>query len=285
MKYFTTSDGLTLGYRDRGTGVPLLCLPGLTRNGEDFAPVADAFDSRARVIRLDLRGRGESDYDPDFSHYNVLVEGRDAVELLDHLGLEKAAVLGTSRGGLIAMLLAATVGDRLTGAMLVDVGPELDPVGLERIMGYVGRRPQQATLDALAAAMAVDNAEQFPGVSVSQWRTFAARTVCETGEGLELRYDPKLLDALVAGAAEGQAAPDLWPAFDALAGLPLALVRGANSDLLSAATTAEMRRRRPDMIFAEVPDRGHIPFLDEPESQAAIAAFLDALDFLDALEG
>jgi pimeloyl-ACP methyl ester carboxylesterase len=277
MKYFETSDGLTLAFRDRGEGVPLLCLPGLTRNGTDFDIVETEHGDRAHIIRLDLRGRGESDYDPDFRNYNIMVEARDVVELLDHLGLERAAILGTSRGGLIALVLAATVPDRLLGVLFNDIGPEVASAGLARIMTYLGVRPEARTLQEHALALEATMSAEFPGVTAAQWRAFAGRNLCQSAAGLELRYDPKLRDAMEAQAQEGGAAPDLWPFFDRLAGLPVALLRGANSDLLTAETAAEMLRRRPDLIHAEVPDRGHIPFLDEPQSREVIDRFLDAL--------
>ncbi len=273
---FTTGDGLSLAYRDDGAGVPVLCLCGLTRNMADFDFVVRDFAGRARIIRLDTRGRGASDYDPDFHGYSVSREAQDAMELLDHLGIKRAAILGTSRGGLIAMALAATHRDRLAGVCLNDIGPVIDPAGLVKIMGYLGITPGYRTLEDGARALAERNAAQFPGVPLDLWRIHAARIWLETPTGLALRYDRRLRDAVIAHSPTG-GIPDLWPLFDMMAGLPLAVIRGANSDLLSAATVAGMRERRPDMIVAEVPDRGHVPFLDEPEARAAIAAFLDRL--------
>ncbi len=273
---FTASDGLSLAYRDEGTGPPLLCLCGLTRNMADFDYVARDFAGRARIIRLDTRGRGASDYDRDFNNYSIAREAHDAIDLLDHLGLDRAAILGTSRGGLIAMALAASHRDRLAGVCLNDIGPEIDPGGLGKIMGYLGQPPGLATLEDGARAMAATQAAQFPDVPLDRWRVHAARIWLETPTGLALRYDRRLRDAVIAQSATG-GVPDLWPLFDLLAGLPLALIRGANSDLLSAETAAAMRARRPDMIAADVPGRGHVPFLDEPEAQAVIAAFLDRL--------
>jgi 2-haloalkanoic acid dehalogenase type II len=273
---FTASDGLSLAYRDEGVGPPLLCLCGLTRNMADFDDVARDFSGRARIIRLDTRGRGASDYDPDFNNYNIAREAQDAIDLLDHLGLDRAAILGTSRGGLIAMALAASHRDRLSGVCLNDIGPEIDTTGLGKIMGYLGLPPGHATLEDGARAMAAAQADLFPDVPLDRWRTHATRIWLQTPTGLALRYDRRLRDAVIAQSATG-GMPDLWPLFDLLAGLPLALIRGANSDLLSAATAAEMQRRRPDMIAADVPNRGHVPFLDEPEAQAVIAAFLDRL--------
>lgn len=276
-EFFTTSDGLRLAYDDRGEGLPLLCLAGLTRNMGDFEPLLGPLAGECRLIRMDYRGRGQSDRDPEVSHYNILREGEDAVELLDHLGLGKAAVLGTSRGGLIAMALGATRIERLSGVILNDSGPVISAQGLARIIDYVGRRPAPLTLDAMAEATAKNMAPGFPGLTAADWRRHVAHWYDERpGGGLDLRYDPGLRDALLA-QAQGGALPDLWPFFDALAPLPVAVIRGANSDILSAETFAEMGRRHPGLMRAEVPDRGHVPFLDEPESLALIRTFLTHL--------
>lgn len=276
MKHFRTSDGLELAYHDEGTGLPILCLPGLTRNSEDFAPVAEAFGSAARIIRLDLRGRGASQYDTDPSNYNVLVEARDAVELLDHLGLDQVVVFGTSRGGLIALTLAATVRDRLKGIIFNDIGPHIDPRGMARIVETLGIAPPEPTLEAFAARFRSDSAATFPDVSIEAWKRYLSRTMRETPGGIELRYDPKIRDTVLASLEDGNW-PDLWPVFDLCEGLPLLLLRGQNSDILSPETAAEMRLRRPDMQYVEVANRGHIPFLDEPECKAAIGDYIESL--------
>ena len=273
MGRFKTPDGLELFYRDEGAGLPLLCLAGLTRSGRDVDFLAPHLPD-VRLIRLDSRGRGESDRAADPASYTVPTEARDALALLDHLGLERAAVLGTSRGGLIAMMLAATAHDRLLGVALNDIGPEIDPGGLEVIMGYLGRRPDQKTLADFAAARPAAQ-PGFSGVPARRWLEEAERLFVETPDGLELRYDPRLREAVEAAGHAGT--PDLWPLFDALDGLPLALIRGANSDLLTPATFAEMRRRRPDMIAAEVPDRGHVPFLDEAQALDALRRWIGAM--------
>ncbi len=273
MKRFTTSDGLSLAYLDAGSGTPLLCLPGLTRNANDFDDLAAAIAARRRLIRLTPRGRGASDRDPEFRNYSVAVETRDALELLDHLGIPQAVVIGASRGGLIAMVMAASAKHRMAGAMLVDIGPEIDPEGLEVIMGYLGRPPQLPSFEAVATALRARMGEDFPTVDDVRWLELARRWFREGPDGTPaLDYDPRLRDAVEVGSA--QPAPDMWPYFDALEGLPLALLRGANSNLLSATTMARMQARRPDMICAEVPDRGHLPFLDEPESMAVLETLL-----------
>ncbi|MBL3550881.1 alpha/beta fold hydrolase [Rhodovulum sulfidophilum] len=274
MTRFAADDGRMLAYDDRGRGTPLLCLAGLTRNMDDFEPVLDAFVGRARVIRLDTRGRGGSDRDPDFMNYNLIREGRDALNLMDHLGLDRVAILGTSRGGLIAMMLAASHKDRLSGVCLNDIGPLVEPRGMANIMSYLGLPPGYADYDDAAAQLALKMRDRFPGVGRDQWQAYARRLWDATPDGLALRYDPALRHAVMEQSAT-DALPDLWPLFDALAGLPLALIRGAHSDILSPETASEMQRRRPDMIFAEIPDRGHTPFLDEPAAVAAIATLLE----------
>ncbi len=269
MPLFTTSDGLNLHYDDAGGGVPLLCLSGLTRDGRDFDYVAPHLGG-VRLIRMDYRGRGRSDFG-DWRSYTLQREGQDALELLAHLGLGRAAILGTSRGGLIAMGLAATVSQALIGVALNDIGPELDPAGLSNIMGYLGRAPVWKTLDE-AAQHRPGVMPGFANVPPERWRAEAEKFYVETPTGLTITYDPHLRDAVEQAGATPM--PDLWPFFDALEGMPLAALRGANSDLLSAATFAEMQRRRPDMHAATVSDRGHVPFLDEPESLAALQAWI-----------
>ncbi|WP_413850806.1 alpha/beta fold hydrolase [Albidovulum sp.] len=272
LLHFTASDGARLAYRDEGEGLPVLCLAGLTRCSTDFDFLAPHLPD-LRLIRADYRGRGGSEW-TGAATYTVPREAKDALELLDHLGLEQAAVIGTSRGGLIAMMLAATARDRLLGICLNDVGPVLDRGGLEKIFDYVGRNPAAKTMDELVAKLP-RTMPGFDDVPEERWRAFAERLYTPTDTGLHIRYDPELRTSFLA-AFEGPPA-DLWPLFDACAGLPLALVRGANSDLLSQAAAAEMRRRRPDMIFAEVPDRAHVPFLDEAESLAAIRTWLERM--------
>lgn len=270
--FFNASDGTRLAYRDEGKGVPLLCLAGLTRTMQDFDYMIPHLPP-CRVIRMDYRGRGQSDRSGAAS-YTVPQEARDALELLDHLGLAQAAVLGTSRGGLIALLLAATARPRLLGICFNDIGPVIEKDGLARIKDYVGRNPRARTHADLAKGLP-RNMPGFANVPPERWLAEARVLYRETPSGLENRYDPALREAFLA-AFDGPEV-DLWPLFDACAGLPLALIRGANSDLLSAVTATEMRRRRPDMIFADVPDRAHIPFLDEAESLAALHAFLRAI--------
>lgn len=272
MQFFNTPDGTRLRYRITGSGRPLLCLPGLTRNMSDFDYLVPHLPD-VQMICLDSRGRGGSDWTGADS-YTVPQEAQDAIALLDHLGLAEAPVLGTSRGGLIGLVLAALTPQRLTGLLMNDVGPVVERAGLDRIIDYVGRPPRLKTLDEVTAALP-HAMEGFANVPASRWREEAEHHFVVTDDGLDINYDPEIREAFL--AAYNAEAPDLWPCFEALAGKPVGLIRGANSDLLSPEVAAEMQRRRPDMVFAEVPDRAHIPFLDEAESLTAIRAFLDLL--------
>ena len=273
MAEFTTSDGLKIYYEQAGTGQPVLALAGLTRNARDFDFMAPHLPG-VRLIRMDYRGRGKSDYDPDFNNYNIIREAHDAVELLDHLGLAQVVILGTSRGGLIAMILAQMFKERLRGVILNDIGPDISLAGLERIMKYIGHDPDYANYDQAAKGLKAGLSKGFPDVSLDRWRAHAEHLWAAQGGRLRLRYDAKLGEAFQAQIDSGEA-PDLWPLFDCLLGLPLALIRGANSDLLEAATAEKMQVRHPGMIAATVPNRGHVPFLDEPQALSAIKSLLE----------
>ncbi len=270
MAHFTTSDGLKLFYTDEGKGLPILCLAGLTRTTVDFDYVTPHLHD-CRLIKMDYRGRGQSDFDPDWKNYALPVECRDALELLDHLGLEKVAVLGTSRGGLNAMGLAMGAKDRLLGVALNDVGPVIDPKGIETIKDYIGRNPAAKTHEEAAAAMERAFPE-FKNVPEGRWLEESRKHYTQDEDGLHITYDKHLRDAVL--AAGEQMMPDLWHYFEALKGLPLALIWGRNSNLLSADTVMEMQIRRTDMHLATVPDRGHIPFLDEPTAIATLRRWI-----------
>ncbi len=273
MQRFQAADGVTLAYRDEGEGVPVLALSGLTRNSDDFNFVAPHLKG-VRLIRMDYRGRGRSDWAPHET-YTVAQEGEDALALLDHLGVEKAAIIGTSRGGLIAMGLAVTARERLLGVCLNDIGPELNPNGLSYIMTYLGRRPAWRAFGSLVAMRkAAMEQAGFHNVPEARWEEEVGYLYEERDGRWENRYDPALRRAVEEAASKPM--PDLWPFFAALSGLPVALIHGENSDLLSEDTVARMRTTLPDMLYARVPDRGHVPFLDEPEALAVIEQWLEA---------
>jgi pimeloyl-ACP methyl ester carboxylesterase len=268
MPFFTAGDGAALHYTDEGHGRPLLCLSGLTRSGTDFDYLAPLLPP-LRLIRLDYRGRGQSEW-TGADTYTVIQEGADVLALLDHLGLEQVALLGTSRGGLIGMYLAAIAKDRLRGLCLNDIGPVIESDGLDKIDAYIGRNPAAHSYGE--AALALARAMPEFDAPASRWAAEARKHFVKTDQGLQINYDPALRDAYLAARAGG--AGDLWPMFQACDGLPLACIRGAESTLLSGATLAEMTRLRPDMVVEEVPGRGHVPFLDEPESLRAINTWL-----------
>lgn len=269
MPHFTTPDGTKLYYEESGKGIPVLCLAGLTRNTADFDHIAPHLP--VRLIRMDYRGRGQSDW-ADPATYTIPQEAADALALMDHLGLEQTAILGTSRGGLIAMFLAATAKHRLLGVALNDIGPVIEDSGMNIIRNYLGRNPAEDNHED--AARARDrNWVHFTNVPHARWLAEVRAHYAQTADGLVVRYDPKLRDAVLSA----DAAPDLWPLYDALGGLPLALIRGANSDLLSEETADEMLRRRPDIIRADIADRGHVPFLDEDDALDALTEWLEDL--------
>jgi pimeloyl-ACP methyl ester carboxylesterase len=273
MPKFTAPDGAQLHFTDEGSGISVLALSGLSRNGSDFNYLAPHLPSGVRFIRMDYRGRGQSDW-TGADTYTIPTEAGDVLALLDHLGLAKAAILGTSRGGLIAMGMATFAKDRLNGACLVDIGPELAPAGMETIRDYIGKNPPQKTY-AEASAMRASLIAGFDDVPGSRWDEEVRLHYIETPDGLQINYDPALRDAVLATAEADL--PDLWPMFDALSDLPLALVRGANSELLAKTTADEMARRRPDMLRVDVPGRGHVPFLDEPEALDIIHRWIGQL--------
>ncbi len=279
-KFVASPDGLQLYVRDydrAGAGkTPDLCLAGLTRNTRDFDDIAAHLAADRRVVAADMRGRGRSAYDPKWENYSIPIEAGDVLAVLAALALPKVIVLGTSRGGLLATVLAAMKPDVLGGVILNDVGPEIDPRGIARIASYVGVAvaPPQSWDEAMARAKQI-NGELFD-MPDSEWMRMTRATYREEGGKPVLDYDMKIGDATRAAMAQPQQF-DPWMLFGAFAKIPLLVVRGANSDLLSAETVTKMHGIKSDMKSVEVPDRGHAPLLNEPASLAAIDAFLSEL--------
>lgn len=275
MPKFQTSDGLQLYYEDTtGDKGAILCLTGLTRNLRDFDYVKPYLEGY-RVVTMDYRGRGLSDRDPEYLNYNVLRETRDVNELLDHLGIEYCMVIGTSRGGLLAMVMAAQEPRRPCGVVLNDVGPILGAVGLARIMAYVGRRPEAATYAEWVTQLKTELAEEFQDIPEERWFHEAQNRFVETETGLDLRYDPRLFNSLIEQSASNSL-PDFELYFDQLKDMPTGVIRGANSAVLTEEGLAVMHDRHQGLVSKEVPKRGHTPFLDEPESLDVIHAILKA---------
>ncbi|HET6630635.1 MAG TPA: alpha/beta hydrolase [Woeseiaceae bacterium] len=277
-RFYESNDGLSLFYRDYGAerpGTPVLCLPGLTRNSRDFEDLARTLCARRRVLAPDLRGRGYSQHDPEWRNYHPGTYVNDVFTLLEHAGVERVIVIGTSLGGLIAMGMAAQDPARLAGVVLNDIGPEIAPAGLARISAYAGRLPPVKNWgEAVAQAQDVYG-EWWPGLSDEQWLRMAQRGYREGEDGVpRLDIDPAI------GTAVREAGPqsgDPWRAFDALQGTPTLVLRGERSDILSEEILDRMRQRKPDLATVTVANRGHVPLLDEPECVAAIDGFVTGL--------
>ena len=279
--FVTAQDGLKLHARSYGpriaAALPVMCLPGLARTVADFDALATALagdpTTPRRVIALDSRGRGRSDYDRDPANYNLQVELADVLAVLTALGIARAVFVGTSRGGILTMLLAAARPTAIAGCVLNDIGPVIDPKGLMRIKSYVGKLPRPASFHEAADILRRLFGSQFPKLSDDDWVAFARRTFKDAGGRIVPDYDVKLA-ATLKGINPDRPLPTLWKEFDALAGVPMMVIRGSNSDILSAATVEAMRSRRTSLDLVEVPDEGHAPLLTGPEIVSRIASFV-----------
>lgn len=279
---YSSVDGLSLFARDYGTvtggRTTVLCLPGLTRNGKDFEAIAGRLAHSRRVICPDFRGRGSSQYATDPLTYRPDVELDDTLTLLDILDVSRAAVIGTSRGGIVAMFMAAKAKERLAGVAFNDIGPRIETNGLLRIRCYLGSDPQFDSWGGAVLALKATN-PGFDSLSEAEWLAFARQVFRDKDGQPRADYDFALtatfpsLDDIAAGTV-----PELWGLFDQVAPLPALVLRGANSDLLSQETVDEMARHHPGVATVTVADRGHVPFLDEPECVCAIDDWLTAVD-------
>jgi pimeloyl-ACP methyl ester carboxylesterase len=274
--FFTSDNGLKLYCAvysaQRPGGLPVLCLPGLTRNSKDFVELAEHIRMNHEVLAADLRGRGRSSWDADSANYQLQTYVRDVIALFEARSLSRVVIIGTSLGALIGMTLAALRPDRIAGVVLNDAGPELDPVGLQRIAAYAGRLPPVSTwAEAGAQAKSVYGAA-LPGLTDQWWVDYARRAYREDAAGAPIPdMDPKVVEGL---RIAGGSAPDAWALFAQIGPVPMLVLRGALSDLLSATTVERMVREKATVQAVTVPNRGHAPLLDEPESSAAIDAFL-----------
>ena len=282
-RFTTAQDGLrlhTLEFGDRRSPLlPVVCLPGLSRNADDFTTLATALAGSRRVLALDYRGRGRSDYDPNPEKYAIPVETADVITVMAALDAAPAIVVGTSRGGLIAMTIASMKPELLAGVVLNDIGPVVDTAGVLRIKGYVGKLPQPATYQEGAELLRSLSGDQFPELGAPDWLAAAKRGWRQQGGRLVTTYDPAL-DRTLDSVSPDKPFPTMWPQFDAMAQVPLMVVRGANSDILSTATVTAMQARRPDMELLVVADQGHAPLLAEPGTIGPIAAFAAKCDAL-----
>jgi pimeloyl-ACP methyl ester carboxylesterase len=257
--------------------LPVVCLPGLTRTTADFDVLAPAVANGPpprRVVAVDYRGRGQSEYDPNPQHYNLAVELADLVAVLDALQIGPAVFIGSSRGGILTMLLAASDPAAIAGAVLHDIGPVIEPAGLARIKGYVGKLPRPASFAEGADILRRLFEAQFPKLTPEQWLAAAWRAWKSGNGALVPTYDVEIASTL-GEFDSGRPPPPLWKEFDALACVPILVIRGANSDILSAATVSAMRAHCPGLESIEVPDQGHVPLLEGAALLQRTAAFVD----------
>jgi pimeloyl-ACP methyl ester carboxylesterase len=275
-RWWTSGDGLRLHYRDYEGDEgrpPILCIPGLTRNARDFEGVAYRLKGDWRLICVELRGRGDSEYASDPMSYVPPVYWQDMEALIAELALERFILFGTSLGGLITMLLAMAGKQRIAAALLNDIGPTIEEKGLEHIRSYVGRPQSWKSWEDAARAIADAQRDRYPDWGVDRWLVYARRLCREMpNRSIALHYDMRLAEPF--GAPGGDTGFDLWSAFAALEGTPSLVVHGELSDLLSAATVERMCAENPAMEAVTVPRVGHAPTLDEPEAQAAIDRLL-----------
>ncbi len=281
---FTAGDGLSLYGRHyranhKGHARPVLCLAGLTRNSRDFDSLAVALSQHPQTPRdvytLDMRGRGGSSHDSDWRNYAVPVELQDVIDFMTMTGLHDAGIVGTSRGGLITHVLAAAQPTRLGAVVLNDIGPVIEVDGLLRIAGYVGRTPMPKNWIEAARIVRELSNRDFPGMTDADADAVARQLFNERNGRPAAGYDKKISRSF--SILDGPI-PALWPQFEAMKHVPVMVIRGANSDLLSRATVEEMHRRHPRLTSLEVPAQGHAPLLRDAPTINAIASFFAATD-------
>ncbi|HMN72790.1 MAG TPA: alpha/beta hydrolase [Rhodoblastus sp.] len=283
-RFVSAPDGLKLHYVEYGSaldpGAPVVCLPGLTRTAEDFASLARALSSggrtRRRVLALDYRGRGLSDRDRKWENYSIPVENADILSLLDAAEVHAAIVVGTSRGGLHAMTFAATRPTLLKAVVLNDIGAVVEPLGLMRIKSYVGKMPAPRNWAEAVDIVKSTMSAHFTGLSEQDWEGYARRTFAEKDGKFVGRSDPQIANTLADVGPDMQRI-ELWPQFEAMAQVPTLVVRGENSDLLSAETLEKMKRRSPRCESWITPGQGHAPLLTDVATIERIRTFVDAV--------
>lgn len=273
---YRANDGLSLSYREYGSpdalSVPVLCLHGLTRSAQDFHDLAMHLAVERHVIVPDFRGRGGSQYDSDYANYRPPTYARDILVLLEQLEVDRVVLIGTSLGGIVSMVIGAMRPEVLAGVVLNDIGPELDPAGLNRISSYAGRQKEPKTWDDAVANVKQSSGVCFPDFGESDWLDFAHRLYKEDEAGNPVtNYDPNIGRAM----REAEPGGDMWKLYEGFGDLPVLVIRGEISDLLSAEVQERMVSGLPRARGATIPRKGHTPLLDEPESLAAIDQLLE----------
>ncbi|HTV38544.1 MAG TPA: alpha/beta hydrolase [Xanthobacteraceae bacterium] len=281
--FISAPDGLRLHVREYGLrmapALPVVCLPGLTRTAADFDELAPALakDGARRVLTIDSRGRGQSEYDPNAQNYNLLVELGDLVAVLTALAVGPAVFIGSSRGGLLTMQLGVAHPTVIAGVVLHDIGPVIEPAGLARLRSYVGKIPQPRSLAEGADILRQLFRAQFPKLTAEQWLATAQRAWQVRDGAFVPTYDVRLSHTLTSIDIE-HPLPALWNEFDALKGVPMLVIHGEKSDILSAATVAAMDARHARMQTIEVADQGHVPLLDSDDIIRRIFDFVAECD-------
>ncbi len=275
-EYFTNEDGLKQHYRDYNNapdGAPtVLCMPGLTRNAKDFEYIANHLADRCRLICVEQRGRGLSDWDPDPSRYSPATYVGDMMALLRHLGLANIVAIGTSLGGLMTMMMSAMHPGVLKAAVINDIGPEIDPKGIERIKSYVGVGTPPSTWNEAVEAVKKANPNIYPDFTEEDWLHFTRMLFADDGGKPVAQYDPAIRKNF--DENDDQAAPDLWPIFSQMHSIPMVVLRGGLSDILAPETLERMATEHPDLVAVTVPNVGHVPLMREKIVQDAIDALI-----------
>lgn len=279
---YRSFDGLNLYVRDypgpRDAKLTVVCIPGLTRNSRDFDAFAPHVAQKYRVLCVELRGRGKSDYAADPMTYQPQTYVRDLISLFSAFSLSRVALVGTSLGGIISTVLGAVVPTKIVGVVMNDIGPEVDSTGLTRIAEYVARGYTGPSWDAAAEAIQQVDGKIYPGYTHADWLRMAKRRFKDAPDGGVMQdYDLNIAKPFGNAAQAGSAATSLWPYFLRLTGIPVLAIRGEISDVLSPETFAKMKQRLPHIQPFLVPARGHTPYLDEPEALTAIDDFLARL--------
>lgn len=274
--HYTSADGLTL-YAKVYDGNPdrpvLFCMHGLTRNADDFDGLLDHFPNW-RAVSVDQRGRARSDYDPNVSNYRPDVYCGDMLTLIDDLGLDRLIAVGTSMGGLMTLMLSSMRPGLFEAAIINDIGPEVDPAGLDRLRSYVGQQTEFESWDAAIEAIKAQGPDIFPDFTAKDWMAFAQRVCEDTADGrVAFRYDPAIADGLKTTDVSA-VPPNLWPLYTEPKAMPILILRGETSDILSEKTAARMEAERSDARLVTIPNRGHAPLLTEPVALGAIQEFL-----------
>lgn len=276
-RYWNSADGLSLHYRHYDGPVdkpPLVCLHGLSRNARDFANLCERHAGDWRIIVPEMRGRGMSEHAKDPATYAAPTYLADLALLFEQEDVERFVSVGTSMGGLLTMLMAQLMPGRIAGALLNDIGPVIDPAGIEHIRTYLGHQRSFPTWVHAARALQETQSGSYPDFALEDWLAMAKRSMVLGQNGrIGFDYDMDIAEPFNA-TDETAVPPDLWPAFEALEGRPLVLVRGALSTLLTTDTISQMQQRNPAMEVVTIPRVGHAPTLDEPEAVAALEQLL-----------